>query len=247
MPAGAALAVDRERFSSEVTQRDRVASADHAFAREEIPRIPRGARWSGDHGDRAADVRRRCQPTSRRWSAPSISISTMPISPIVLAESIDRSKVFRASRWGRSLRALGDTKYGVSQLRAAEPDSRVRPAPATAAIDDGEGDYLNCPFTAEEYSAFYDALMAAEKAAAARVRRGEVLRRVPADRGDGGARRGHAALRADEARRPARSAHRPRGVRRRPAAAGQPGGRSLQPGRVSDADEVGRAGARAAS
>ena len=32
------------------------------------------------------------------------------ISPIVLAESIDRSKVFRASRWGRSLRV------------AAEPD-----------------------------------------------------------------------------------------------------------------------------
>ena len=26
------------------------------------------------------------------------------ISPIVLAESIDRAKVFRASRWGRSLR-----------------------------------------------------------------------------------------------------------------------------------------------
>ena len=26
------------------------------------------------------------------------------ISPIVLAETIDRSKVFRASRWGRSLR-----------------------------------------------------------------------------------------------------------------------------------------------
>ncbi len=31
------------------------------------------------------------------------------ISPIVLAESIDMSKVFRASRWGRSLRG-GDTR-----------------------------------------------------------------------------------------------------------------------------------------
>src|SRR4029450_947525 len=29
------------------------------------------------------------------------------ISPIVLAESIDRDKVFRASRWGRSLRSDG--------------------------------------------------------------------------------------------------------------------------------------------
>jgi len=31
-------------------------------------------------------------------------------------------------------------------------------------MDDGEGDYLNCPFTAEEYQVFYDALMSAEKA-----------------------------------------------------------------------------------
>ena len=31
-------------------------------------------------------------------------------------------------------------------------------------MDDGEGDYLNCPFTRDEYQRFYDALMAAEKA-----------------------------------------------------------------------------------
>ena len=31
-------------------------------------------------------------------------------------------------------------------------------------MDDGEGDYLNCPFTAEEYQRFYEALISAEKA-----------------------------------------------------------------------------------
>jgi methylenetetrahydrofolate--tRNA-(uracil-5-)-methyltransferase len=31
-------------------------------------------------------------------------------------------------------------------------------------VDDGEGDYLNCPFTREAYERFYAALMAAEKA-----------------------------------------------------------------------------------
>jgi methylenetetrahydrofolate--tRNA-(uracil-5-)-methyltransferase len=31
-------------------------------------------------------------------------------------------------------------------------------------VDDGEGDYLNCPFTKEEYEAFYDALTHAESA-----------------------------------------------------------------------------------
>jgi methylenetetrahydrofolate--tRNA-(uracil-5-)-methyltransferase len=32
-------------------------------------------------------------------------------------------------------------------------------------VDDGEGDYLNCPMTAEDYAGFYDALLSAEKAA----------------------------------------------------------------------------------
>jgi methylenetetrahydrofolate--tRNA-(uracil-5-)-methyltransferase len=67
------------------------------------------------------------------------------ISPIVLAESIDRSKVFRASRWDRS-------------LRSPEPEG-----PACAA-DDGQGDYLNCPMTREEYDRFYDAVSSAESA-----------------------------------------------------------------------------------
>jgi methylenetetrahydrofolate--tRNA-(uracil-5-)-methyltransferase len=64
----------------------------------------------------------------------------------VLAESIDMSKVFRASRWGRSL----------------GPASPGGPA---CSVDDGEGDYLNCPFTRDEYRRFYDALTTAEKAA----------------------------------------------------------------------------------
>ena len=32
-------------------------------------------------------------------------------------------------------------------------------------MDDGEGDYLNCPLSADEYATFYQALMGAEKAA----------------------------------------------------------------------------------
>ena len=31
-------------------------------------------------------------------------------------------------------------------------------------MDDGEGDYLNCPFTRDEYEAFYDAVIGAESA-----------------------------------------------------------------------------------
>ena len=36
--------------------------------------------------------------------------------------------------------------------------------PPACGVDDGEGDYLNCPFTREEYQRVYDALVAAERA-----------------------------------------------------------------------------------
>jgi methylenetetrahydrofolate--tRNA-(uracil-5-)-methyltransferase len=140
VPAGAALAVDRERFSAEVTH----AIASHpriTLVREEIPRIP--AALGGPIIIATGPL------TSDSLSA---DIANMvgsdhlyfydAISPIVLAESIDRSKVFRASRWGRSLRASGET----------------------CGLDDGEGDYLNCPFTPTEYARFYEALMSAERA-----------------------------------------------------------------------------------
>jgi methylenetetrahydrofolate--tRNA-(uracil-5-)-methyltransferase len=59
------------------------------------------------------------------------------ISPIVLAETIDMGKVFRASRYGR------ETMEGQE-----------------------EGAYLNCPMTREQYEAFIDALTAADQATA---------------------------------------------------------------------------------
>jgi methylenetetrahydrofolate--tRNA-(uracil-5-)-methyltransferase len=72
------------------------------------------------------------------------------ISPIVLADTIDMSKVFRASRWDRSL-------TGPAAPAAARAQKE----------DDGEprGDYLNCPFTRDEYERFVQAIRAAEKAA----------------------------------------------------------------------------------
>jgi methylenetetrahydrofolate--tRNA-(uracil-5-)-methyltransferase len=63
------------------------------------------------------------------------------ISPIVLAETIDQSKVFRASRWDRSLRGA-----------SIEADSIEA------------GDYLNCPMNREQYTAFHAAVLAADKA-----------------------------------------------------------------------------------
>lgn len=74
------------------------------------------------------------------------------ISPIVLAESIDRRKVFRQSRWDRSIRG--------ASTGAGKPVS----ADVACGVDDGQGDYLNCPFTKDEYERFYDAVVHAESA-----------------------------------------------------------------------------------
>jgi methylenetetrahydrofolate--tRNA-(uracil-5-)-methyltransferase len=153
VPAGAALAVDRERFSAEVTG----AIEAHPLItvrREEVPRIP-----SVDGPLIIATGPLTSESLSKDIAA-LVGATHLyfydAISPIVLAESIDRTKVFRASRWGRSIR-------GADAAGAV----RERPLPVSGpacGLDDGEGDYLNCPFTAEEYQRFYEALMSAEKA-----------------------------------------------------------------------------------
>jgi methylenetetrahydrofolate--tRNA-(uracil-5-)-methyltransferase len=158
VPAGAALAVDRERFSAAVTE----AVTSHpriAVVREEVSCIP--SRLDGPVIIATGPL------TSDALSA---DIAAMvgsahlyfydAVSPIVLAESIDMSKVFRASRWGRSLRAAGD----VRQSDEAGLARRSPKGEGGCAVDDGDGDYLNCPFTADEYLRFYQALVAAERA-----------------------------------------------------------------------------------
>jgi methylenetetrahydrofolate--tRNA-(uracil-5-)-methyltransferase len=143
VPAGSALAVDREAFAEGVTR----AISSHpriTIVRDEIREIP-------ESSEREPVI----IATGPLTSAPlSASIAAFvgrdhlaffdAISPIVLAETIDMSRVFRASRWNRSLRGVSDG-----------------PACGT---DDGEGDYLNCPFTREEYERFHAAIVSAEKA-----------------------------------------------------------------------------------
>jgi methylenetetrahydrofolate--tRNA-(uracil-5-)-methyltransferase len=134
VPAGAALAVDRERFSQAITE----AIAGHpriTVVREEVSRIP-------DNPDMFPLIIATGPLTSDSLSADIASLVGGDhlyfydaISPIVLSETIDRTKVFRASRWDRSI-----------------------------GTENSEGDYLNCPMTEAEYNAFYDAVVTAESA-----------------------------------------------------------------------------------
>jgi methylenetetrahydrofolate--tRNA-(uracil-5-)-methyltransferase len=152
VPAGAALAVDREKFAEGVTD----AVASHPLItidRGEVSRIPASSS--------ASPVVIATGPLTSSSLADDIAAFAGAdhlaffdaISPIVLAETIDRSKVFRASRWNRSLRgepAMGD-------LAGAEASSDA------SASSDAEGDYLNCPMTRDEYRAFHAAVVSAEK------------------------------------------------------------------------------------
>jgi methylenetetrahydrofolate--tRNA-(uracil-5-)-methyltransferase len=155
VPAGAALAVDRVQFSAAVT----ALVSTHpliSIRREELTRIPT---------DVDGPVILATGPlTSDALSSDIAALvgSTQlyfydAISPIVLAESIDDAKVYRASRWGRSLRKGDSHDF-------SETVTVTISGPACA-VDDGEGDYLNCPMTREEYEHFYDALVTAERAA----------------------------------------------------------------------------------
>jgi methylenetetrahydrofolate--tRNA-(uracil-5-)-methyltransferase len=165
VPAGAALAVDRDRFADTMTQ----ALASHpliTIVREEVTAIPSSSA-------REPVVIATGPLTSEALSADLARLVGGEhlyfydaISPIVLAETIDRSKVFRQSRWDRSLRATVRLKPDTTEDRTAGDSGSVRlqPDPLSCGVDDGEGDYLNCPMTRDEYEAFYGALVTAESA-----------------------------------------------------------------------------------
>jgi len=149
VPAGAALAVDRELFAQTVTDSLR----DHpliTIVRGEVEAIP-------DSTEENPVILATGPLTSAALSADIARLVGQEylyfydaISPIVLAESIDREKVFRQSRWDRDtagLKAGTTTEHG----------------PACG-VDDGAGDYLNCPMTRAEYERFLDAVVHAESA-----------------------------------------------------------------------------------
>ena len=124
VPAGHALAVDRAEFARRVTE---AAEREPLIAirREEVARIDEQhdltiiATGPLTSDALAAEI--------ARLSGAGQLFFYDSISPIVEADSIERSRVYMAARYGK-----------------------------------GTPDYINCPFTKEEYDRFYDALVAAE-------------------------------------------------------------------------------------
>jgi methylenetetrahydrofolate--tRNA-(uracil-5-)-methyltransferase len=126
VPAGSALAVDRGRFAARVTE---VISnqPNIELVREEATDIPNDGVVVIASGPLTSE---RLSQSIRKFCGSEHLYFYDAISPIVDADSIDRSKTYRASRYGK----------------AAD-------------------DYVNCPMERDEYTAFYEALLAAESVA----------------------------------------------------------------------------------
>ncbi len=127
VPGGHALTVDREVFSAAITTAIE-AHPGIEIRREEVTEIPRGEIAIVATGPLTSDAF--AQEISRVTGSDRLYFYDS-ISPILAADSVDMSIVFRASRYGKSL--------------------------------DGSDDYLNCPFNKDQYEAFLDALLAAER------------------------------------------------------------------------------------
>jgi methylenetetrahydrofolate--tRNA-(uracil-5-)-methyltransferase len=128
VPAGGALAVDRERFSAEMTSllradpRIEIVTTEVTELPTQRPLIVATGPLTGEA--LSAELARLVSGHLAYYDA---------IAPIVTADSIDWSKVFMASRWGKG--------------ESAEDQAA----------------YVNCPMDKEQYEAFVRALVEAPK------------------------------------------------------------------------------------
>ena len=131
LPAGGALAVDRDPFARSVT--DRLRAHPNLRVREgEIDSLPADGHWIFATGPLTSPALGRA--ILAETGEQSLAFFDA-IAPIVYAETIDMSVCWRQSRYDK-----GETE-----------DERTA--------------YINCPMDRDQYNAFIDALMAADRAA----------------------------------------------------------------------------------
>jgi methylenetetrahydrofolate--tRNA-(uracil-5-)-methyltransferase len=155
VPAGQALAVDRERFAEAVTS-SIAREPNIELRREEVTEVPHGSIVIVATGPLTSDS---LAASIQHLTGSARLFFYDAISPIVDAGTIDHGKVFAASRYGKGI-SKSEPRAPASGLLNSEEPSRTG-----ACVQESEGDYLNCPMNKEEYERFYDALIAAESVA----------------------------------------------------------------------------------
>ena len=129
LPAGGALAVDREAFADAVTSK-LLSHSNVTLATEEITDLPADGNWIFATGPLTSSaLGEALQAESGEKSLAFFDA----IAPIVYADSVDMSVAWEQSRYDK-----GET-------------------------EDERKAYINCPMTRDEYEAFVDALLQAEK------------------------------------------------------------------------------------
>lgn len=156
VPAGGALAVDRDRFSARVTERI-LRHPRITVEHRELTDLPDSGAAVIATGPLTADT---LAARLRTFCGGALSFYDAA-APIVAADSVDMDSAFPASRYGRD---GGPPSYG----RDSGPPSYGRdggvPEGGSAGANRPSGDYLNCPLNKEEYEAFHAALVEAETA-----------------------------------------------------------------------------------
>jgi methylenetetrahydrofolate--tRNA-(uracil-5-)-methyltransferase len=160
VPAGDALAVDREAFSRAVT----AAVAAHpniVVRREEVTTLsPAPAPGEGLGVRVVATGPLTAAPLAeaiRQLAGQDQLAFFDAMAPIVSADSIDMSVAWRGNRWSESANQQ-ISKSANPQIGAA--DALVS---LSTCLPDSPGDYINCPLSRDEYFAFVEAVNAAEK------------------------------------------------------------------------------------
>ena len=127
VPAGNALAVDRDVFSAEV-EKALTSNPNIEIIREEVTRIPEDRPVVLASGPLSSDA---ISADICRLTGTDNLFFFDAIAPIVEKDSVDFDIAYQASRYDRD--------------------------------ESGEGDYINCPFTKEEYENFVSELLAAKR------------------------------------------------------------------------------------
>lgn len=131
VPAGGALAVDRERFSSEMTRR--VLEEPRITLRAElVERVPEARPLLIATGPLTGDAL--ALDLARELGEDSLAYYDA-IAPIVEADSIDWGKVFRASRWDKGESDEARAAYVNCPLGKAEYEAFVREVLAARKVE----------------------------------------------------------------------------------------------------------------
>ncbi len=161
VPAGEALAVDREPFAREVTE-TLTAHPNITLVREEATVLPSNRPLIIATGPLTSDAL--AAEILKLTGGDSLSFYDA-VAPTLTYDSLDLSKVFRASRRGKgSGLAAIEPDGGAKAQEGSETEEGLGDYPGCAPPPTENADYLNCPFTKEEYLAFWEALTQAELA-----------------------------------------------------------------------------------